>query len=129
MTKTRRVRLTAVAAATVIAMASASAALAHHSFAMFDASKEVILNGTVSQFRWSNPHCFIKLKVIEKGEAVEYSIEAPSPNQLSGAGWSATSLKAGDRARITIQPLRDGSKGGSFVRAALADGRTLALAN
>ena len=129
MTRTRMLGLMAVAATAVVAMTSASTALAHHSFAMFDASKEIVLNGTVREFRWTNPHCWIHLTVIENGKPVEYSIESPSPNQLTRAGWTSTSLKAGDRAKITIQPLRDGSKGGSLVRGVMADGRTLTLAN
>ena len=119
----------AAAATAALAMAAASAALAHHSFAMFDTSKEVVLDGTVSEFRWTNPHTWIQLRVMERGRPVEYSIETPAPNELSRRGWTRTSLKAGDRAKITINPLRDGSKGGSFVRGALADGRTLTMAN
>jgi hypothetical protein len=129
MTRTRMFGRSAATAAAVVMMAAASVALAHHSFSMFDSSKETILDGTVREFRWTNPHCWIQLRVIENGQPVEYSIESPSPNQLSRAGWTSTSLKAGDRAKITIQPLRDGSKGGSFVRGVLANGATLTLAN
>ena len=119
----------AAAATGALAMAAASAALAHHSFAMFDTSKEVVLDGTVSEFRWTNPHTWIRLTVTEGGKPVEYAIETPAPSELSRRGWTRTSLKPGDRAKITINPLRDGSKGGSFVRGALADGRTLTMAN
>jgi hypothetical protein len=129
MTRTRMFGRTAVVATAVVAMAAASAALAHHSFAMFDSGRETVLDGTVREFQWTNPHCWIRLTVMENGKPVEYSIESPAPNLLSRAGWSRTSLKPGDRAKITIQPLRDGSKGGSFVRGRLADGRTLTLAS
>ena len=125
----RMIGRTAAAAAAVLAMAAASAALAHHSFAMFDTGKETVLDGTVSEFQWTNPHTWIQLTVIEGGRPVDYAIETPSPNELSRRGWTPTSLKAGDRARITINPMRDGSKGGSFVRGVLADGRTLTMAN
>src|SRR3954471_7043349 len=43
-------------------------ALAHHSFAMFDASKMVTLEGTVNEFQWTNPHAWILLMVAD-GEA------------------------------------------------------------
>ena len=45
------------------AMLTASSALAHHSFAMFDQSKSVTVQGTVKDFRWANPHVFIQLLV------------------------------------------------------------------
>jgi len=118
-----------MAAAVAILTVPPSTAFAHHSFAMFDNSREVVLEGSVTEYRWTNPHGRIVLTVVEKGQPVQYAIETPSPNDLSRAGWTSTSLKAGDRAKITIHPLRDGSKGGSLVRGVLPDGRTLSLAN
>lgn len=35
---------------------SAIPALAHHSFAMFDAEKSMTLEGTIKEFQWTNPH-------------------------------------------------------------------------
>ena len=46
-----------------IALGAAGPALAHHSFAMFDQKKVLTLEGTVSQFQWTNPHAFIDLAV------------------------------------------------------------------
>jgi hypothetical protein len=48
-----------------------------------------------------------------------------SPNFLGRRGWTKSSLKAGDKITMVIRPLRDGSKGGMFVRATLADGKVL----
>ena len=122
MTKTK----TALAAAAALAASlAAGQALAHHSFAMFDSAKEVVLDGTVREFQWTNPHSWTQLTVMENGQSVEYSIEGGSPNGLARRGWTRTSLKPGDRVKITVHPLKDGSKGGSFVRAVKADGATL----
>ena len=41
------------------------AVLAHHSFAMFDQTKQLPLKGTVLEFQWTNPHAFIQLDVPE----------------------------------------------------------------
>jgi len=38
---------------------------AHHSAAMFDDQQSLTLSGTVKQFQWSNPHCWIQLLVSE----------------------------------------------------------------
>jgi hypothetical protein len=97
----------------------------HHSFAMFDSEKEVVVEGIVREFQWTNPHSWIQLVVTEAGQSVEYSIEADSPNILSRRGWSKASFAPGDRVKITIHPMKDGSKGGSYVTAVLADGKTL----
>ena len=107
----------------------ASAALpvaAHHSFSMFDETKEVVLKGEVKEFQWSNPHTWIQLNVADaSGKVVEWSIESGSPNLLGRQGWKRNTLKPGDQLEVTINPLRDGQPGGSFVRAVLPDGRTL----
>ena len=101
-------------------------AVAHHSFSMFDETRELVLKGAVKEFQWSNPHTWIQLNVTDaSGNVVEWSIEGGSPNLLGRQGWKRNSLKAGDQVEITVHPLRDGQPGGSFMRAVLADGRTL----
>src|SRR5690349_11361436 len=49
--------------AAVTALMMASAASAHHSHAMFDTDKQVTLVGTVKEFEWNNPHCWIQVLV------------------------------------------------------------------
>jgi hypothetical protein len=117
-------RLISVAGVALLAI-GASAVSAHHSFAMFDRAQQVTLEGTVKEFQWTNPHTWTQLIVTQDGKQVEYGIEGGSPNGLSRRGWSKNSLKAGERVKIVINPLKDGQKGGSFVRATFPDGRTL----
>jgi hypothetical protein len=109
----------------LLLVAFSGSAAAHHSFAMFDSAKEVVLEGTVREFQWTNPHTWIQLVVTEQGQPVEYSIEADSPNILSRRGWSKASFAPGDRVRITVNPMKDGSKGGAFKSAVLANGKAL----
>ena len=102
--------------------------LAHHSFAMFDQTKQVTLVGTVKEFQWTNPHAFIHIDVPEsRSEAGIWDIELNSPNNLKRQGWKATSLKAGDKVTVTANPLRDLSehKGGLFIAVTLPDGTVL----
>ena len=104
----------------------AGPALAHHSFAMFDRQKEVVLKGVIKTFQWTNPHSFIEMDVISAdGKVQPYSIEMNSPNNLTRQGWKSTSLKPGDKVTLTMNPLRDGSDGGLFISVQLADGRVL----
>jgi hypothetical protein len=107
-------------------LAGSAVAFAHHSFAMFDQSKQLSLTGTVKEFQWTNPHAWIELNVAnERGEQVQWGVELNSPNNLKRQGWKATTLKPGDKVTVVINPLRDGSRGGLFVSVTLADGTTI----
>ena len=109
------VALAGVAAAA--ASLGGAPAFAHHSFAMFDAQKTTVLEGTIKDFQWTNPHCWIQVVVKDQaGKEVEWSIEGGSPNGLGRQGWKRTSLKPGDQAQVTIHPLKDGTTGGSLVK-------------
>jgi hypothetical protein len=113
-------RKTAVGAV-LLAGLLGSAAAAHHSFAMFDQSKTVTLKGTVIEFQWTNPHSWIELQV----GAEKWGIELNSPNNLTRQGWRRTVIKPGDPVTVTINPLRNGMKGGLFNTITLPDGRML----
>lgn len=111
----------ALATATMIA----APALAHHSFAMFDQRKIMTLEGTVTEFQWTNPHAFIEMEVPGSGKAERWSIELNSPNNLKRQGWSRTAVKPGDKISLRMSPLRDGTKGGLFLDLKLANGKVL----
>ena len=101
----------------VIALAATAAgqALAHHSFALFDTQKTVALDGTVKKFEWSNPHSWIFLEVADKtANAGQWTIELPAAAILAGDGWNKNYLKTGDRISVMINPLKNGTKGGSL---------------
>ena len=103
-------------------------ALAHHSFAMFDQTREVTLKGTVVDFQWTNPHAFIHIEVPASagGGNEVWEIELNSPNNLKRQGWKSSSLKPGDKVTLLANPLRDEvKKGGLFIKVTLADGTVL----
>jgi hypothetical protein len=98
---------------------------AHHSFAMFDMQKTMTLQGTVREFQWTNPHCFIQLLVATPQGPAEWSLEMHSPTASMREGWRRGSLKAGDRISVDIHPLRHGGHGGALVLARDAQGKPL----
>ncbi len=112
--------------AACIAVAAVTA-LAHHSFAMFDLTKRITLTGgTVTNFEWNNPHCYIEIDVPDDSGAVKHwSIEMGSPSILQQSGWKFSTLKKGDKPTLIINPLRSGMAGGFLVKATLVDGREL----
>jgi hypothetical protein len=90
-------------------------ATAHHSFAMFDMTKSVRLEGTVRRFEWSNPHSWIFLEVVGPGATAEqWIIELPSAGALAREGWNKNYLSSGERVVLNVNPLRDGRKGGNL---------------
>jgi hypothetical protein len=110
--------------AALLAVGSASA---HHSTAMFDATRRVQLAGTIREFQWTNPHCWIQIQAAAANghPAREWSIELGSPNTISRGGWKRTTLVPGQRVNMIVNPMRDGSPGANLVSVTLADGRVL----
>ncbi len=105
---------------------AAAPALAHHSFAMFDREHPVTLVGAIKEFQWTNPHSWIQIEAPDdKGVVKEWSIESQSTGTLSREGWRPGTFKPGDKVSIRMFPMKDGSAGGTFVGAILADGKTL----
>jgi Family of unknown function (DUF6152) len=122
-------RKTFAGLAASISLATALPVPAHHSGAMFDTTKTLTLTGTVREFQWSSPHCWIQLLVpaaaSNASPATEWSVEMASPLQVQMGGWKHGTLKPGDKITVVIHPMRDGTSGGNFVSATTADGRPL----
>jgi hypothetical protein len=105
---------------------AAAPVVAHHSFAMFDFSKEVTVAGDVKEFRWRNPHIHILMNVPNgQGGMDEYDIEGGTPNTQKRNGWNADIIKPGDKISVVMRPLKNGDKGGNLIRAARQDGTAI----
>jgi hypothetical protein len=89
----------AVLGALLIVSASA---FAHHGAASYETSELKTLTGTVTSFQFINPHVLIAIDVKDAatGTVVKWQGELTSPNRLSRAGWTKSTLKPGDQ--ITI---------------------------
>lgn len=119
-------KVASVLCGAVMAATYADSALAHHSFAMFDRSRQVALQGTLKSVQLINPHSWFVLTVAgSDGVAKDWSVEGPSPNILLRQGWKHDDMKAGDRVTLTFNPLKDGSPGGVLVSVRFPNGREL----
>jgi hypothetical protein len=105
--------------------AAPAPAQAHHSFAMFDQTRKVQLQGTVKDWQFTNPHSWLQLLVNEDGRQVEYSIEGASVNTLVRRGWGVNTFKVGDKLTVIVHPIKTGQKGGAFLSATLPNGKTI----
>src|SRR5437588_8761507 len=103
----KAVSLTAVAVAAFTTLAFTTPALAHHSFAMFDAEQTVTLNGTVKEFEWVNPHAWLRVVVNDEktGRPALWALELSSPSRLVTMGMRADSVRPGDAVSVTFHPL------------------------
>lgn len=109
-----------------LVLACAQLSLAHHSGAMFDQSKTVVLAGSIKEYQFSNPHVWIEVMVPDKkGKLAQWSIEGEAPQLMARIGLKPKALKAGDQVTLRAHPLRDGRTGGSFISITLADGQTI----
>ena len=110
----------------VVWLSIAASAIAHHSPAIFDRTKEVKLVGVVREFKWGNPHSWIELDVRnETGNVEGWSIEMNPPSYLIKAGWKSSTIKPGESVTIMINPLRTSEKSGKFVSITLTNGQVL----
>jgi uncharacterized protein YcnI len=102
---------------------------AHHSFAMFELTKDVTYKGTVVEYRWENPHTHIIMKVPEgaadPATVGTWDMEGGSTNIMARQGWNKSTYKAGDPVTIVAHPMKDGSKGASLFYALMPDGTRL----
>jgi hypothetical protein len=115
-----------MAVATAVVLAVPAAALAHHSFAMFDADKTLSTIATVKQFQWGSPHTWLELVVLNEDKTEkQLSLELTTISGLLRNGWKPGTLKPGDRVTVTYHPMRDGTPAGQLVQAVTEDGRTL----
>jgi hypothetical protein len=125
----RRAARIAVMAAMGLGCASLPAAvLAHHSYAMFDATRTVTVSGTVAKFEWANPHVFVWVYVPNpktSGGYDLYAFENGSTNVLTRLGWSRTTLQPNEKVSIEYAPLKDGRTGGHLLKVTYADGRVI----
>ena len=123
----RRTRGAALGAfAVTLSLLGAGSVWAHHSFSMFDTRTTVTLEGTVTEFQWTNPHAYIEVDVTQDDGAVRHwTIELGSPSILMQSGWKFNDIKPDMEITATVNPLRDGQPGGLLGRVTLPDGREL----
>ena len=106
----------------------AGIALAHHTYSMFDASRELSVNGVVAKFEWKNPHTYLWVYVpsaTNPGKYETWAFENGAPFLLAKLGWSKTSVQPDDKVTVTYAPLRDGKLGGHCLKVIVPGGRSL----
>ena len=110
-----------------ILLAFAPPVLGHHSDAGLDMNTVVELQGTVTEYRWRNPHIYITINSNnEHGEEIEWKVQAGPVAMMSGMGWTRDSIAVGDQVNIDVHPARNGRPYGFLKSIVKSDGAVLA---
>ena len=117
---------TSLAVASVAAAAVAAAAVpaaAHHSFAMYDASKTVTLTGVLTRFVPQANHAELHFYLLgadgklakKDGKNVEYGLEMAGTAAVAQQGITATTFPVGTIFSVKANPARTGEPFGARV--------------
>lgn len=114
-----------ICVAFALAIGAAGAALAHHSFAVYDFGQEIPFEGVVATLNFKNPHIAMTLtRVTEKGETETINfIEGAPANMLVRNGLRPEMIKPGTRVTAIGSPLREDPTRFFLRRIRLEDGR------
>lgn len=117
-----------VLAALAFAAGGTSTALAHHSAAMYDFTRNMWADGVVKTIRVINPHMSLTLVVANpQGKTHAIDFEGHSVNNFYRAGWRPGIVKPGDHIKVRYNPRKDGADGGFVNGFVTAQGREIAF--
>ena len=98
----------------------------HHGSASFDNTKEITLKGTVTEWLWANPHCFLKMDAKdESGELRSWNLEFGNPTDMTARGFRRNTFKVGEEITVTVTPVKSGAPVGRARVVTKADGQKL----
>lgn len=106
-------------------LAGARSLWAHHAFAAeYDATRRVILRGSVTRVQWQNPHAHFALSVRDAGgNTTTWDLELASPNTLQREGWTRKTVQVGDMVTVNGYLAKDGTNLAHARDVRLSDGR------
>ena len=95
-------RTTGLTAGVALALALATAALAHHGWSGYDASKPLTVTGTIKVSGYEHPHGFVRLEAPEK----VWVVTLAPPSRMENRGLPSVMLKSGSTATVMGYPSR-----------------------
>jgi hypothetical protein len=112
----RAAALSLALVAVFLALVAVAGLQAHHGSADYHTDREVVVSGTVKEFRWANPHVWVYLTVSKGSAMEEWNGEGPPLTWAQARGWSSATLKPGVRVRLVMYPSRSDARGGLIRR-------------
>jgi len=121
-----RNKLLAASMAVMCLLAISVPLAAHHGTAGYDMEKQLVMKGTVTEWLWANPHCFLKYdSTDDKGDVAHWAAEVSNPIDMTRRGWSKHILNPGDQIIVTVRPAKNGAPVGQLMKVVLPNGQTL----
>jgi len=94
---------------------------AHHSSSVYDGTRLVTIQGTVTKFEFTNPHTIIRMSVRDaNGNIEEWAAGGGAVIIMRRIGWTPNLIKSGDKLIVSGFQMKDGRKvmlHGKLVRA------------
>jgi hypothetical protein len=113
----------AVVVVTAVAFYVTRAAVAHHSFAMFDPMQHKLIEGEVTEWNYNNPHSWLHVQAPDaNGEMKTWSFEGAAIVHAARQGVNGTTYRKGEKVRVVMSPLRDGRNAGALCFVVKEDG-------
>jgi hypothetical protein len=99
---------------------------AHHGSAGYDMEKQLVMKGTVTEWLWANPHCFLKYDTTDDAGAVaHWAAEVSNPIDMTKRGWTKHTLNVGDQVMVTVRPAKNGAPVAQLLKVVLPNGQTM----
>jgi hypothetical protein len=118
-----RNKLAAISLAVAGLVAVSVPLFAHHGNASYDTAKTVTVQGTVTEYIWSNPHVLLKLDAKDgSGKTLHWIIEAQNPLSQTEVGWTKDTFKPGDKVTVEVIQAKNGLPVGRFGAAGATAG-------
>ncbi len=93
-----------------VSMLAGASAFAHHSPAAYDMTKQAVVEGTLTQVDWTNPHIYLTVEIADpNGRRVLQKVESVSVPSARSMGLERESLVVGSTVLIRAHPNRRGS--------------------
>jgi hypothetical protein len=109
-----------------VALVVALPALAHHAWPV-NMDQLVTVQGTVTDFRWANPHPMITLQVATASGEETWEVGGPAINRMEAKGWTKDTVKTGDVITGVGYQFNDGQKIIRLEKITFADGKEMNL--
>lgn len=119
-----RTKLTTIFLVAVGLLAVSVPLFAHHGNAVYDTNKTIVLRGTVTEWFWANPHCFLKVDAKDdSGTMQHWVIESGSAPAMSAEGWSKSTFKPGDEVTLNVTLPKNGRTIGRLKNGVVINGQ------
>ena len=107
-------------------LVAASPLLAHHDWPV-DRTRQITVTGTVTAFRWADPHVMIDLDVQANGTIEKWKVGGSNKKNSAANGWDKNTLKPGDVITGIGFRFKDGSNAAQLQKIVMANGKEMDL--